>query len=339
MAAIDALIAARVASPSGIAVGEVPVWNGTTWVRSSVTHVGPSSLGSGSPSSSNFLRGDGTWASVGGAGTSLGLTVSATNTDLAGPGGNTVEYMTITTGGGAVRSIGAATTAGSRLTIKNGSSASVTLNHQLAGGSGAKLSIIGAGDKVLPVGSSNEFVYDGTNWQEINRPAMELIQTVINPGGVAINFASIPQVYTHLRIVGQLRAAGAATTDRLGWQFNSDAAAHYSAQLMGGNNAAAVAAAGAGQTSTIQGTYNDIWANSAAVNSFSAIVADIPTYANTGIQKSIIYSTGQLSSALNALTYGWWNSTAAITAITAQPTQVLASFNAGSTLSLYGITG
>jgi hypothetical protein len=64
MAAIDALIAARVASPSGIAVGEVPVWNGTTWVRSSVTRIGVASLGSGTPDSTQVLKGDGTWGQV-----------------------------------------------------------------------------------------------------------------------------------------------------------------------------------------------------------------------------------------------------------------------------------
>lgn len=39
MAQIDALVAARVAAPSGIAAGEVPVWNGSTWVRSSTTRI------------------------------------------------------------------------------------------------------------------------------------------------------------------------------------------------------------------------------------------------------------------------------------------------------------
>jgi hypothetical protein len=61
MDAIDTLIAARVTKPSGIVSGEVPVWNGSTFVRSSTTNVGPGSLGSGSPSAANMLRGDGSW--------------------------------------------------------------------------------------------------------------------------------------------------------------------------------------------------------------------------------------------------------------------------------------
>jgi len=65
MDAIDTLLDSYAAKPSGIVSGEVPVWNGSAWVRSSVTRIGVGSLGSGSPSSSNFLRGDGTWASAG----------------------------------------------------------------------------------------------------------------------------------------------------------------------------------------------------------------------------------------------------------------------------------
>lgn len=38
-------LADKVDKPAGIASGEVPVWNGTAWVRSSVTNIGASSLG------------------------------------------------------------------------------------------------------------------------------------------------------------------------------------------------------------------------------------------------------------------------------------------------------
>lgn len=62
MDTIDTLIAGRAAKPAGIVSGEVPVWDGTNWVRSSVTRIGASSLGSGTPSASTFLQGDGAWA-------------------------------------------------------------------------------------------------------------------------------------------------------------------------------------------------------------------------------------------------------------------------------------
>ncbi len=44
MDAIDALLLARISAPSGIATGETSVWNGTTFVRSSVTKLSTASL-------------------------------------------------------------------------------------------------------------------------------------------------------------------------------------------------------------------------------------------------------------------------------------------------------
>lgn len=67
MDAIDALVTARVAKPSGIAAGEAPVWNGSGWDRSSVTRIGSSSLGSGGAGAgAKFLADDQTFKTAGG---------------------------------------------------------------------------------------------------------------------------------------------------------------------------------------------------------------------------------------------------------------------------------
>lgn len=71
MDSIDALLQARVTIPASLASQEVPVWNGSAFVRSSVTNIGPTSLGSGTPDATKYLRGDGSWQVPASSGMSL----------------------------------------------------------------------------------------------------------------------------------------------------------------------------------------------------------------------------------------------------------------------------
>ena len=65
MAAIQAALNTRLNTPAGIATGEVPVWNGSTWVRSSTLGFSPSGI-SGYPNDiTKELRGDGSWGKMG----------------------------------------------------------------------------------------------------------------------------------------------------------------------------------------------------------------------------------------------------------------------------------
>lgn len=47
MAAVQTALSARVSTPTGILAGEAMVWNGTAWVRSSVTPITANGIGSG----------------------------------------------------------------------------------------------------------------------------------------------------------------------------------------------------------------------------------------------------------------------------------------------------
>lgn len=72
VAAIQTALSARVNKPSGVATGDVPVWNGTTWV-----------VPGGSRTGAKFLRDDGTWQLPAGVTTYRKNTVKAVNTTVA----------------------------------------------------------------------------------------------------------------------------------------------------------------------------------------------------------------------------------------------------------------
>ena len=61
MVSIQTALNNRITTPGGIAIGEFSVWNGSAWVRSTVQRPSQASLGTGTPSISSFLRGDGAW--------------------------------------------------------------------------------------------------------------------------------------------------------------------------------------------------------------------------------------------------------------------------------------
>lgn len=87
MDAIDALIAANPTKPAGIVSGEVPVWNGTTWVRSSVTRINtvrPQDLGQDSATTGQVLKWDGSkWAPAAGSTSDLHYSEATANVTLA----------------------------------------------------------------------------------------------------------------------------------------------------------------------------------------------------------------------------------------------------------------
>lgn len=81
--ASTASVAAKVDKPTGIVSGEVPVWDGAQWVRSSATKIGPTSLGTGTPDATVFLRGDGAWvAAASTVGTEVAYTERNSNLGL-----------------------------------------------------------------------------------------------------------------------------------------------------------------------------------------------------------------------------------------------------------------
>jgi hypothetical protein len=85
MDAIDSLLDTYVGKPSGIATGEVPVWNGTTWVRSSVTRIStvrPQDLTQDGASTGQVLAWNGSiWAPSSAAGPGYGTSLPGSPSD------------------------------------------------------------------------------------------------------------------------------------------------------------------------------------------------------------------------------------------------------------------
>jgi hypothetical protein len=149
MDAVQTALSNRPAKPASMVSGEAMIWNGATFVRSSVTQL-----------TANGVTGI--------TGVSLALTVSGVNTDLAGPTTTRASFWAVTTGGGTLRSIGAPTEAGSIIQLTNNSAASFTVKHNLAGGTGASIFNTTLADVVLAVGQSIMLVYDGTSlWKQV----------------------------------------------------------------------------------------------------------------------------------------------------------------------------
>lgn len=289
------------------------------------------------------LRGDGTWGTL--TAVSAALNIGAANTDLAAPAGSD-NYWVATAAGGTLRSIGAGA-AGARITLKNGTAAGyIRLLHATAGGAGAQLSIINAGHKFLAPGQSIELRYDGAVWQEVNRPARELICD-LTLGGAQASFDtdtilgianSLPQVYTHLHLVLTNREDDAIGLVGSSLRFNNDATASYNWNYHQGSGSNAMASSGnIGDT-----RFNNLisMGTLAVATRFAQTTLDIPGYASGNhkgiIGKSVIDLDNTLASQFTRVISGIWRAAAAISRITFAP--VAGNWVANSRFTLYGDT-
>jgi hypothetical protein len=103
-----------------------------------------------------------------------------------------------------------------------------------------------------------------------------------------ITFASIPQTYTDLRIVGYIRSsASGASTDLLDCSFNSvESGGTYSTTILQGNGSAA--------STSLWGSVNVGYrfaqapASTATANIFGSFTADLNNYSNTTTFKTML---------------------------------------------------
>lgn len=163
------------------------------------------------------------------------------------------------------------------------------------------------------------------------------IQTVtVGAGGSStIDFTSIPQTYTDLKVVLSSRISNASTRDDFQIQFNGSASGYSRRRILAYDNGTVASDSASSQT-YFAGTTT---ANSATSSIFGSLEFYIPNYTSSN-NKSISYEETSENNSTSAyildMQAGLWANSAAITQIT------LTSFGGRnfmqySTATLYGI--
>lgn len=160
--------------------------------------------------------------------------------------------------------------------------------------------------------------------------------TVGSGGSSTIEFTSIPQTYTDLKIVLSVRFSNAGT-DTLGVQFNSSTSG-YSARWVTGNGA--TASSGSDTSSPLALGYQALGGSDTTASVFGNAEIYIPNYTSSN-NKSVTSDTvseNNATTAWQALNAGLWSNTAAITSVTLKPYSGAGSFVQYSTATLYGVS-
>ena len=157
--------------------------------------------------------------------------------------------------------------------------------------------------------------------------------TVGSAGAATIEFASIPQGYTDLKVLISSRASNASIINNIRWTFNSSTSGYSYKELYGdGSNAAS---GGSASSANAQIGYST--GDTATANTFANTFCYIPNYAGSTNKSFGVDSvaennaTGQYMD----LGAGLWSNTAAITTVTMTPSA--GSFKQYTTATLYGI--
>ena len=161
---------------------------------------------------------------------------------------------------------------------------------------------------------------------------------VLSSPQASIDIPSIPQIYSHLRLVTSLRSTQAAANDQALIRFNGDAGGNYAYQFLRGGGSSATATE---NVSSPAFTYigQPAGANAPA-NAFDTSITDIIDYASTTKHKTSISNFTTRSTDVSgglqaAVATGFWKSLAAITQVTVYTAN--GQWVAGSRVTLYGV--
>jgi hypothetical protein len=160
--------------------------------------------------------------------------------------------------------------------------------------------------------------------------------TTVGAGGASsITFSSIPSTYTHLQVRYIARGTD-SVNNNIGYQFNGDTGANYSAHLLYGDGTSAVSAADPNASFPV---YVSIANSSRLAGTFGAGVFDLFDYSNTNKNKTTRILSGREDNSSGILLYtsGSWRNTSAVNSIVFAPS--LGSFTQYTQFALYGIKG
>jgi len=146
-----------------------------------------------------------------------------------------------------------------------------------------------------------------------------------------VTFSTIPQTYTDLILVAEIRSSRAANTgDTMRVRFNSDTGSNYSTTVLQGS------ADGAESTRFTSATfcYVRVPAATATANVFSPSIWHIMNYSNTTTNKTTLQK-GSIAAVQVEIDTSLWRNTAAITTIDISAAS--GNLVSGSKFTLYGI--
>jgi hypothetical protein len=144
-----------------------------------------------------------------------------------------------------------------------------------------------------------------------------------------ITFTSIPQTYTDLVIVSQIKTVSGTTNLRI--RFNGDTTTNYSVTNLSGNGSSAFSS----RIANINGGYIDNYGQPTTTFSYSNTI-QVFNYTNTTTFKTVLSRANNADIGVDAAVNLWRKTPEAITSVTLYSNNA-STFDTGSTFSLYGI--
>jgi hypothetical protein len=151
----------------------------------------------------------------------------------------------------------------------------------------------------------------------------EPLASITLTSAAQIVFSSIPQTYTDLVLVTNLKISSSSDVDII---LNNDTGTNYSFTGLYETGSSVSA------TRAVNLTYMRLDYYGYAGTTFGQInIANFPNYANTSVYKSVLTRNGNANNGVG-VNACLWRSTSAITSIS-----IIGTYDAGSSATLYGI--